>query len=353
MNKKLLTILFSIVALLTLQISSFAQSPSPQNDFQNELKNPKPASASLYNLGLKSYEQGDISSAITFFKKSIDLDPNFVDAYFNLGAIYKKQKNYFNAIQAFQKAVDLSKEDYESIYELASCYLEDKKYDKAKEFFSLVPTNSPKHTDAQQNIVKADRYIAIDSAAISGNTEKILEPETQAQLLADKLGKSVENTEGFAQVSNNVSEHAIEKTMVPSNETFIPSVKTITSNFNGPAGIAKDSQNNIYIANFVKNRIDKIAPDGKREVFIENFGLNGPIGLAIDRQDNLYVANYTGDSIVKISSNKTISILVDKLAKPYYLFYDSALSKLYATVQGNNSLVEIDISPSNEPITSR
>jgi len=46
---------FSLVAVL-------AQSPEPQKDFNN----PKPASASVYNLGLKSYEQGDVESAIIF-----------------------------------------------------------------------------------------------------------------------------------------------------------------------------------------------------------------------------------------------------------------------------------------------
>ena len=341
MNKKFLTILVSILTLLTLQISSFAQSVAPQNDSQNDSKNPKPASASLYNLGLKSYDQGDIPSSITFFKKAIDLDPNFVDAYFNLGAIYKKQKNYFNAIQAFQKAVDLSYEDYEAVYELASCCFEDKQYDRAKQLFSLIPPNSTKHTDAQQSIAKADRYIEIDSAVVSGNTEKVLEPETQAQLLVDTLAKPQEQEEETRLIA---SQHQ--------NETFTPSVKTITSNFNGPAGVVKDSNKNLYIANFVKNRIDKITPEGKREVFIEKFGLEGPIGLTIDEHDNLYVANYNGNSIVKISPNKTISVVVDKLSKPYYLFYDSALSKLYATVQGNDSLVEID-TRSHEPITSR
>lgn len=360
MNKKSLLLTILLIGTFLLSSKVFAQSPNPQNDS----KNPKPASASVYNLGLKSYEQGDTTSAITFFKRAIDIDPDFVDAYFNLGAIYKKQKSYYNAIQAFQKVVDLSPEDNEAVFELASCYLEDKKYEKAKQYFSSIPPDYSKYNDAKQNIEKANKYMTIDNAVASGDKEIIQAPETQAQLLADQLGKSVQSPEEIsestkqkpAESTGNKGSHEelLAKTITkPPGEAIGSNIRTITGNFNGPAGIAKDSKNNLYIVNFIKNRIDKLIPGGKREVFIEKLGLDGPIGLTIDDQDNLYVANYTGDSIVKISPDKTISILVDKVTKPYYLYLDPKTNKLYATLQGNDSLVEIDTRNSNEPITSR
>ncbi len=361
MNKKSLLLIVLLIGTFLLTLKSFAQLPAPQNDS----KNPKPASASVYNLGLKSYEQGDITSAITFFKRAIDIDPDFVDAYFNLGAIYKKQKSYYNATQAFQKVVDLSPEDSEAVFELASCYLEDKKYEKAKQYFSLIPSDYAKYNDAMQNIEKANKYMTIDSAVASGDKEIIQAPETQAQLLVDKLGKSIQIPENVNEstkqkptestTSKTSHEELLAKTITkpPGETTNSPNVRTITANFNGPAGIVKDSRNNFYIVNFIKSRIDRLMPDGKREVFIEKLGLDGPIGLTIDDEDNLYVANYSGDSIVKISPNKTISILADKIAKPYYLYLDQKTNKLYATLQGNDSLVEIDTRNANEPITSR
>lgn len=297
------TLLLTIV-LITTQLSVLSEEPNQ----------PKPASASVYNLGLKSYEQGDTESAITFFKKAIDLDPDFVDAYYNLGAIYKKQGNNQSAIWAFKKAVEINPSDYEAKFELAICLLEEKNYLEAKKYFTAIPSDFPRYDEVKENMEKVNAYLAIL-------------PNNQAQLLADTLTK-------------------------PTKETF-DKFKTITTNFHGPAGITKDSKNNIYIANFVKNNIEKISTDGSREIFIENLGIEGPIGLAIDEADNLYVANYNGNSITKISPQKDISVLVNEITKPYYLFYDSRQRKLYATVQGNDSLIEINTQNiAKQPITS-
>lgn len=294
-------------------------------------QNPKPASASVYNLGLKSYEQNDTDSAITFFKQAIDLDPEFVDAYFNLGAIYKKQKKYFNAIEAFKKVVELSPKDLEAVYELASCYFSIKDYSNAKNYYSLIPKGFEKHEEAQRNLDKIEREIALQNIDKDTSTEVVKSDEVQAQLLVNKLERIVET-----------------------KEVIKDRFKTVSNKLNGPAGITKDSKNNIYIANFTKDSIERITPEGVKEVFIEQIGIKGPLGLAADENNNLYVANYVGDSIVKITPDRTLSVVVDKIVKPYYLFYDLTTSSLYATVQGDNSLIEISLKNIvSQPITSR
>ena len=318
--------------------------------------NPKPASASLYNLGLKSYEQGDIKSAVSFFRRAIDLDPEFVDAYYNLGAIYKKQKDFPLAVDSFQKAYDINHEDYEVVFELASCYFEEKNYQTAKKYFSAIPSNFPKYNEAKQktdlanqSIVSANSAVTEGSIANTNTTSK----EFQAQLLADTLAKAEtqqlnpQNTGNQAQLlANNITK--------PSKENLAVTMKVITTNFNGPTGIAKDSKNNLYIGNFASDRIERISSNGKREIFFEKNGVKGPVGLAIDRNDNLYVANYSGDSIIKITQNKEVSVISNKLVRPYYLLYDSFSNKLFATVQGNDALVEISTTQdAKEPITSR
>lgn len=321
MNKKLYLSVLLASFLVTTQLSCLSEEQSQT----------KPASASVYNLGLKSYEQGDIESAITFFKRAIDIDSNFIDAYYNLGAIYKKQGDNQSAIIAFQKAVDINPNDYEAVFELASCYLEEKRYPEAKKYFSSIPVSFERYTEVKENMDKINTYLASDSA----------------QLLLNTLAKSPSEN-----LDTSVPKQATNILTKPSKESF-DRFRTVTSNFNGPAGIAKDSKNNIYIANFMKNNIEKINSDGTREIFIENLGIQGPIGVAIDEGDNLYVANYNGNSITKISPEKTISVLLDQISKPYYLFYDLLKRKLYATVQGNDSLIEIDIQNiSKQPITS-
>lgn len=343
MNKlSVLSFLLFITLLISTSLLSYA--------IEKNISNPKPASASVYNLGLKSYEQGDIQSAITFFKQAIDLDPGFVDAYYNLGAIYKRQKNFYLAISAFQKAIDINPEDYEVAYELASCYLVDKNYVMAKKYFASIPPNFPKYAEAKQNLEKINTSELAEGSDKVQKVEQINTPETQAQLLAETLTKAQQNLE-----ERNVEAiHELPLVTTPAKEAFTEPYRVVTSNFNGPTGIAKDSKNNIFVANFTKDRIEKISENGTREVYVEKYGIQGPVGLAIDQNDNLYVANYSGDTIVKITPNKEISVLVDKIIRPYYLLYDSLTKKLFVTVQGNDALVEIDTANiSKEPITAR
>lgn len=329
---KSITVFF--VGLSTsLFLSCFSQEPSPViQDF-----NPKPASASVYNLGLKSYEQGDIESAITFFKRAVDLDPNFVDAYYNLGAIYKKKGDLGLAINAFQKAVELNPSDFEATYELANCYLSTKDYGQAKKYFSLIPENFSKYNEARRQLLSINRQsdeatiLPQDSPASNGPPSAASLSLNQGQLLIDTLTKV-------------------------SSDSFKENFKIVSSKFNGPTGITKDSKGNLYVANFTKDAIERITPDadGQKEIFVSKLGLSGPVGLTIDENDNLYVANYNGDSIVKITQSKEIFVVVNNVIKPYYLFYDSSSRKLFATVQGNDSLLEIDTSNiSKYPVTSR
>ena len=368
------------ILLLSFSLPALSEEKSlvPENTNTKSEFNPKPASASLYNLGLKSYEQGDLKSAISFFKRAIDLDPEFVDAYYNLGAIYKKQKDFPLAIDSFQKAYNINHEDYEVAFELGSCYFEEKDYQTAKKYFSVIPTNFPKYNEAKQKMDLSTQYLAAinNQGSASGGTA-VIPKESQAQLLTDTLTKAVgggletqpENPNpataeqpsqpqtpeaAVAPVLNDQAQLLVNNLAKPSKEDLTTPIKTITANFNGPTGIAKDSKNNLYIENFANDRIERITSDGKREVFFEKNGIKGPVGLAIDKDDNLYVANYSSDSIIKITQNKEVSFISNKVIRPYYLLYDLLSNKLFATIQGNDSLVEINTSPdSKQPITAR
>ncbi len=68
--------------------------------------------------------------------------------------------------------------------------------------------------------------------------------------------------------------------------------------------VVADPAGNLVVADFLGNRVRKIAPDGT----ISSLGaIDGPVGLALDGQGAIYVS--TGDSRVrKIDSNGTISL---------------------------------------------
>ena len=63
-----------------------------------------------------------------------------------------------------------------------------------------------------------------------------------------------------------------------------------------PRGITTDSQGNILMSEWDKNRINIIDQEGNFMRFIHNCGLQFPWGLCVDSKDNLFVTEeYEGD----------------------------------------------------------
>jgi class 3 adenylate cyclase/sugar lactone lactonase YvrE len=76
--------------------------------------------------------------------------------------------------------------------------------------------------------------------------------------------------------------------------------------FSGPAAVALDARGNIYVADTGNNRIQKLSPTGQ---FLNQWGQSpsGPVqfslpqGVAVDRQGDIYVADQGNHRIVKLS----------------------------------------------------
>ena len=63
------------------------------------------------NLGVMLAQQGDISNAVTLFRKASAIDPNYLPPKLNLGFIYEKQKTELESIKYWLKIlnIDLNK----------------------------------------------------------------------------------------------------------------------------------------------------------------------------------------------------------------------------------------------------
>ena len=245
-----------------------------------------------YNKGLDYYKVGQYDKAMQSFRNAIDLDADYIDAYYNLGSILEYLEQYDAALAIFKQIVVRKPTDYESVLKAANLSKKLGQYDKAKSFLSIIPQGSYFISDAQE-------------LANSMNTDMQTIREEQKPI--------------------NVE--------LPKNNIF--------ENIASPTGITSDKNGNLYVAGYSDNVIYKITSNGDKIIFLKDNRLNGPIGMVIDDLGNIYVANYNANNILKIDSTGFVSILLSGIDKPYGLHIANGI--LFVSSQGFNSVVKYDI----------
>lgn len=247
-----------------------------------------PVDAKLdYNQGIDFYKLGMYERAMESFRSAIRTFPDYTDAYYNLGTILEYLKNYSEATSVFKQIYLRNPNDYEVLYKLANLAAKQEDYTSAAKYIGLIPQSSDYYKSAQE------------------------------------LAESIKvNTTLPAQQSNPPSKIATQT--------------GVYENVLSPTGITTDKNGNVYVATFSDNSIIKITPDNKRIVFVKSAQISGPISLASDDTGNIYVSNYSANNVLKITPQGTISVLVDKLDKPYGLHVEGNM--LFITCQGSNSI---------------
>ena len=61
-----------------------------------------------YNKGIDYYNLGQFEESAQCFKSAIDLDPNYIDAYYNLGSILEYLKQDEAALNVFKQIILIS-----------------------------------------------------------------------------------------------------------------------------------------------------------------------------------------------------------------------------------------------------
>lgn len=115
---------------------------------------------------------------------------------------------------------------------------------------------------------------------------------------------------------------------------------SISSNMNGPMGLAVDSENVLYVANHVNSTIVQLKSSG----FTISSNLRYPRGLAIDSSGNLYTSNWVDHTISKFNSSGIFQMTIGNpanLNSPWGLATDQS-DNLYASNGGMNTISKFD-----------
>ncbi len=253
-------------------------------------------SVSAYYKGLEMVKAQAYDTAIANFEQALKYNPNFTDAYFNIAAVYMAQQRYDEAYNTYVKLIALNPYDYDSIFQAAKISYNRRNYALTMKYLKYIPDDYANYEQVQQLY-------------------------------------------SYAQEQFNNQRNKIERSKVT---TANKNKRVLIDKFNSPAGMAVDSEGNIYVASFADNAIIKVDKNKNKTNYVKDYLLDGPVGLAIDNYDNLYIANFEANNILKVTKSGNISVFMDNVSKPYFLYIKNDV--LYISEQGNDVVVTYNLS---------
>ena len=114
-------------------------------EYNLKLGNSEKASKYYYDLGFKFENRGsEKEKAVKYYKKAIDINPNFNEALIHLGHTLKDLGRYCEAITYFERANTL---DDDEVWDIVNCYMELKKYSSAIPYLDKCIEHAPLRDD--------------------------------------------------------------------------------------------------------------------------------------------------------------------------------------------------------------
>ena len=114
-------------------------------EYNLKLGNSEKASKYYYDLGFKFENKGsEKEKAVKYYKKAIDINPNFNEALIHLGHTLKDLGRYREAITYFERANTL---DDDEVWDIVNCYMELKKYSSAIPYLDKCIERAPLRDD--------------------------------------------------------------------------------------------------------------------------------------------------------------------------------------------------------------
>ncbi|MDQ5933657.1 MAG: Tetratricopeptide repeat protein [Cyanobacteriota bacterium erpe_2018_sw_21hr_WHONDRS-SW48-000092_B_bin.40] len=395
LSRSALSSVLSATCALTVGVISINSAPLASAQAPQGGAGTAQQAVGMYNLGLAAYKQGSLESAIIFFRRATDMDPNLADAQYNLGVLYQSQRRLKEAIPRFQEVLRVKSADPDAHFQLGIALMDMGRAAEAKSHLQAIAPSSPHFADAQKRIQTCEAQLAGATVASpsynpnasaaqpaanvfnnstnqamnlnpvatdgqpaprdystisnnpSGNTlSHVVQPQQQVQQVQPvqqiQQVQQVQQTQAVRPVAIASAPVAAARAGAPTAVLANSSARVIATGFSAPSGLTFDRLGNLYVANFTSNTVDRISADGTRMQFSSGSNLKGPIGLAADESGNIYVANYDGGTVARISPAGVSTIIGTGFKQPYYLTLDKE-GNLFVSQQIDNSVVRLTL----------
>ncbi len=109
------------------------------------------------NLGNTKKRIGKIDEAIFCFEKAIQLKENNIEAYLNLANIYKENKHFNKLIKVYEKILSFNQNDLKTLYNLGSAYLFLGNISKGKYYFEKIIKINSNHIPSYRNYISVTK----------------------------------------------------------------------------------------------------------------------------------------------------------------------------------------------------
>lgn len=104
------------------------------------------------NLGLLAGRAGRMDEAIAYFKKTLEITPDYVVALVNLGSAYRQQKLWNDARQVLERAIAIDPHAPEANYGLAMVFAQLEDADRAYDYLQKALRFRPDYPEALNNL---------------------------------------------------------------------------------------------------------------------------------------------------------------------------------------------------------
>jgi len=118
-----------------------------------------PKAKEWYEKGLKASNDGKYNIAIKYFKKAIEIYPDYEDALFKIGFTHERQKEYEEALKYYERVLKLNPNAWDAWYSIGIVYAKMEKYKKALPYFKKAYELKPDNPNVADAYARVYRYL--------------------------------------------------------------------------------------------------------------------------------------------------------------------------------------------------